>query len=954
MTENTKVTTVLLNGSWDFALDPERRGIPEKWYLKKLSDQVHLPGTTDSNGKGTGPEKENYRNLNRRNSYMGQAWYQKKIWIPDSFLGKHITLFLERCLWDTMLWVDDGFVGSGESLAAPHVFDLTDRAAPGEHVLTLMVDNSNLGDETAEEADTSGYRDLSSGFSRRRKRNCGGHHTAFLMSTNWNGVTGAMELRAQEPVRLEKADIYPTKELDALRIRLKIANQTGCEEEGELHFELKDELGSCLLSGEKKLPVTKAEVQYGSFFLELPEGMTQWSEFTLVLYHMEFVFRAGKRESHFTAAFGLRYLEIEDNHILLNGHRVFLRGTVENCTFPLTFAPPCDRASWDRIFKTAADYGLNHFRFHSFCPPEAAFDAADRAGFLLQIELGGSSCPDKPEEEEDSLFLRRELERILYCYGGHPSFGMLSMGNEQLVALHQPKMLEEHQKMLNEKVDYARKLDPRHLYTCTSHPCTRESNSDYFVSAWTMKGWDAARAGKMTGNRDFYLNAIMWGGPDPLDTCIYCTQPPTLAYDYDQGLTGADRPFICHEAGQWEVFPDVREIPRFCGVLEAGNLKLIREDLEKKGMLALVPEFVRASGKLSLMLYRDEIETMLKSRKLSGFQLLDLTDYPGQGTSTVGLLDAFWNSKGLVLPEEFRRSCSSLTMLLRSKKRVYTAGEVWKGEAYCANYRPSGIAADWRYTVNIGWNTLAEGGGSAEVLPGEVNCLGEFVFTMPERKEAYQLKITLELLGTGTENSWDFWVYPQKEAKEDKNGCSQIITQLDESAEKRLREGEGLLLLPEKVPDSLPGVFTTVFWNPQMKKQTGTFGICCNPTIPALRGFPNEGYTQWQWWDILGSSQVMNLDNMPVTPQIRVIDSYMSNRKLGLLFEAAVEKGRLLVCSAGLQGSLEDRPASRWLKNCLLRYLMSGSFCPQERLTMEQLKRYFKPLEKGGGLPYEQ
>lgn len=108
---------------------------------------------------------------------------------------------------------------------------------------------------------------------------------------------GAMELRAQEPVRLEKADIYPTKELDALRIRLKIANQTGCEEEGELHFELKDELGSCLLSGEKKLPVTKAEVQYGSFFLELPEGMTQWSEFTPVLYHMEFVFRQEKEKA---------------------------------------------------------------------------------------------------------------------------------------------------------------------------------------------------------------------------------------------------------------------------------------------------------------------------------------------------------------------------------------------------------------------------------------------------------------------------------------------------------------------------------------------------------------------------------------------------------------------------------------------------------------------------------
>lgn len=937
MTENIKINTVLVNGTWDFALDPDRRGIQERWYMKQLPEQVILPGTTDSNRKGTGPEKPGLRNLNRRNTYMGQAWYQRRITVPDSFYGKHVTLFLERCLWDTILWVDDRFAGTGESLAVPHVFDLTAVITPGEHVLTLMVDNSNMGDVTAVEADTSGCRDLSSGFSRRRKHNCGGHHTSFLMSTNWNGVIGAMELRAEEPVRLEKAEIYPQKSLDAVKIRLCIENHIGCEEEGELYFELKDERDTCLIFGEKTLPITKEAIQYCSFFLELPDKMIHWNEFMPVLYQMEFVLRAGKRVSRRQVSFGLRYLEAEGGHILLNGHRIFLRGTVENCTFPLTFAPPCDRASWDRIFQIAASYGLNHFRFHSFCPPEAAFDAADRAGFLLQIELGGSSCPDKQEEAEDTLYLQRELERILDCYGGHPSFGMLSMGNEQLVDTKKPEMLAAHQKMLNQKVNFARRADPRHLYTCTSHPCTRESTSDYFVSAWTMKGWDAAKAGKMTGDRDYYLNAIMWGGPDPLDTCVYCTQCPTLRTDYDKGLGVVEKPFICHEAGQWEVFPDVRKIPDFCGVLEAGNLELLRDDLEKKGMLELVPAFVWASGKLSLMLYRDEIETMLKSRNLSGFQLLDLTDYPGQGTSTVGILDAFWNSKGLVLPEEYRKFCSSLTLLLRCGKRVYTAGEIWEGEALAANYRIDGGEMAWSYTVKEGVEILARGGGRANVMPGGVNELGKFAIPLPCFQEAHQLQVRLELDGTGVDNTWDFWVYPDKE-----DVCSpQIVTCLDDQVKERLKAGESLLLLPGEIPDSLPGVFTTVFWNPQMKKQTGTFGICCDPSIPALKGFPNEGYTQWQWWDVLKSARVMKLDSLPVTPLIRVIDSFISNRKLGLLFEAAVDKGRLLVCSAGLQKDLKHRPASRWLKACLLRYMESDGFCPRERLSWTQLRHCF-------------
>ena len=266
------------------------------------------------------------------------------------------------------------------------------------------------------------------------------------------------------------------------------------------------------------------------------------------------------------------------------------------------------------------------------------------------------------------------------------------------------------------------------------------------------------------------------------------------------------------------------------------------------------------------------------------------------------------------------------------------AGETFEGEALAANYRTDGYEADWRYTVTDMGETLTVGGGSAQIIPGEVNRLGTFKFNLPFFKEAHQLKVKLELLEKGVENTWDFWVYPQIEELD----SPQIITCLDECAEDRLRSGERLLLLPENIPDSIPGVFTTVFWNPQMKKQTGTFGICCEPSIPALKGFPNEGYTQWQWWDVLKNSRAMNLDMLPVTPLIRVIDSFMSNRKLGILFEASVEKGSLLVCSAGLQETLQDRPVSCWLKACLLRYLESDSFCPQERLELKQLRSFLE------------
>ncbi len=931
------INTIQLNGSWGFSMDPLRIGKKEQWYSRKLEDTVQLPGTTDSNRKGTEYESPNYRNLNRRNSYMGWAWYQKEITVPDSFAGKHLSLSLERCLWETFLWVDERYVGEEESLATPHTYNLTGLLTPGQHRITVLVDNSNLRDETVSEADTTQCRDLTSGVSVRWKHNCGGHHTTFLMPTNWNGILGRMELRCEDLIRMESVDLYPQKGLRTVKVELCVENGAGFCGEITVDYQLTEEKTSPLLSGAEQFCLTGEKQQKFSFLLSVPDTLIQWSEFTPVLYHLNLCLSAPNSESRRIVPFGLRYLEARDGRIFLNGHPVFLRGTVEDCTFPLTFAPPAQRDAWDRIFQIAKSYGLNHMRFHSFCPPEAAFDAADRAGFLLQIELAGSSCPDHLEAPEDTAFLRRELERILASYGGHPSFGMVSMGNEQLIATESPEVLENQQRILTEKVRWGQKNDPRHLYTCTSHPCTHGRCDDYFVSAWTMKGWDAMNTPGAPRGWDCFLTGIQWGGPDPLETSFYCREAPTLDHDYDQGLQTPEKPFISHEVGQWEVFPNVNEIHKYSGVLEAGNLQLIRKDLEEKGMLPLVPDFVRASGKLSLMLYRDEIETLLKSRKLSGFQLLDLFDYPGQGTSTVGILDAFWDSKGLITPEEYRQFCSSLVLLLRTEKRVYRGGESIKAAAEAANYRTEDLKTHWKWELSCKGEAIASGGGEGALPAGEVSALGSFTYTFPRWEEARQLTLLLELEETGVQNRWDFWVYPA----EGKESQPAVIREWNTEAEQRLLAGESLLFLPDEVPESLPGVFTTVFWNPQMKKQTGTFGILCDPKTPALQDFPNEGYTQWQWWDVLQNSRVMDLSPLPVSPLIRVIDSFMTNRKLGILFEAAVGSGKLLVCSAGLGGNLEERPASLWLRECLLRYLRSENFKPQVTLSPRELHRFF-------------
>jgi hypothetical protein len=458
-------------------------------------------------------------------------------------------------------------------------------------------------------------------------------------------------------------------------------------------------------------------------------------------------------------------------------------------------------------------------------------------------------------------------------------------------------------------------------------------------------------------------------------------------------------PVLAHEVGQWNMYPDLDEVKKYTGIFRAFNFDGYRQSLEAHHMIDQAGSFKRASGALSMVLYKDEIEGSMRTWPYGGFQVLEARDYPGQGTAIVGWLDAFWDSKGLITPAEFRRFCGPTVYLLRMPKRVFTADESFVGQAEIAHYGQADLQ------VNAVWNikdlqgeTVASGKLSpATILTGKVTGLGEIRASLEKVNTPARYIITL---GTGElSNSWDIWVYPVK-VPDQKPKNIRIASAFDEDTKKALENGETVLLFssPKEgliqfhkgmlLPDSLralpraqpgqnavPGSFMPVFWDIRLFNQIGTLGILCDPNHPAFKYFPTEFHSDWQWADLLGHftaansfrvagapeqmaldlekgagdveyrSKAIILDETPADfrPILQVIDNYDRNAKLGTIFEASVGKGKLLVCAMDLDTDLANRPAARQLRYNLVEYAAGKELNPVHTLSVELLDRLLQP-----------
>ena len=737
----------------------------------------------------------------------------------------------------------------------------------------------------------------------------------------WNGVLGRMELKAENDVKLQQVNVYPDIAGKRIKVKAVLVRTNPQTTQAEITLQV-----NCAETGKAYEPQTyPAAFPHDTVCIEkeyaLDEDMRLWDEFSPALYTLHASCHTRQGTDRDETTFGMREIGHTDGYLTINGNRIFLRGTLECCIFPLTGTPPTDEAGWEKVFSTAKAWGLNHLRFHSYCPPEAAFKVADRMGFYLQVELPNWSLT-VGKDTATNRFLYQEFDRIIAAYGNHPSFCMLSAGNE----------LQPDFQFLNAFVGYMKRQDNRHLYATTTftfeqgHGTQPEPEDDFFVTQWTDKGWIRGQG-------------------------VFDAEEPNFNKDYRQAAEGIKVPLISHEIGQYSVYPDMKEIGNYTGTLEPLNLKAIQKDLEKKGLAGKAERYLQASGKFAVQLYKEEIERAMKTPQFSGYQLLGLQDFPGQGTALVGLVNAFWESKKLTDERYFRQFCSPVVPLARFEKATWTTNETFAAQVEIANYYKEDIRGKhilWQLTDKTGYEVGRGKLDAGTFKKGTVTSAGEIHAGLEKVRNAAQLCLKATIEDTDWENSWSIWVYPPLK---ELNAGDVVLTQDISQALSALEAGKKVLLSPR--PDKLEGLegkFLPVFWSPvHFPKQAGTMGILCDPKHPALLHFPTEMHSDWQWWNLVKHSKVLVMDSLPdLQPIIEVTDNFVNNRRLASVFETKYGKGKLIMSSIDLLSTeSKQKPEVKQLLYSLTQYMNSADFVPTGTVSKQDLLSFFSKQNKG-------
>ena len=688
------------------------------------------------------------------------------------------------------------------------------------------------------------------------------HSVTDQTQGNWNGIAGRIELRAS-PI------------INRLRVTCDI-------EHAQAEIMLNDTI----------------------YHIQLQKPVRLWSEDDPYLYSCQVAYKG----QTIPVTFGMREVEVQGRHILLNGEPIRLRGTVESCCFPETGYPPTDVESWLRILGKCKEYGLNHVRFHSYCPPEAAFEAADRLGIYLQPE--GPSWPNHGVKMDSGMsidqYLTDECKRIVDIYGSHPSFIMLAAGNEPAGG-----WVEWGDRFVKEMKSY----DPSRIY------CTASVGG-----GWQ---WDEGSEYHVKGG----ARGLDWNEQAPQTTDDHHAQIE-FPRNYLSSVTN-NSPIIAHEQGQWCAFPDLKEISQYTGAYLPGNLEIFRDLLSDNGMASQAERFLMASGRLQVLAYKYDIERNLRTADYAGFQLLGLNDYSGQGSALVGPLNVHWSEKGYCTAAEWREFCSAVVPLARFSRFVYSSADTIRIGTTLYNMSRQQITS-FRYTISNEETVLTTG----ECRTGD-----DIVFIPAALSTPAKLTLTLHALGH--QNHYDFWVYPRHLPEPD-TGSIHITDTLDSQALDVLQNGGRVLICAAgKVRFGRDVVhhYLPVFWNTSWFKMRPphTTGAYIQNKHPVFCQFPTDDWQNLNWWELVNCTQVMNLSEFPkdYQPVVQPIDTWHVSRKLGMLVEANVLNGRLLMTTIDISSNLDCRLVARQLRHSILAYMNSAEFKPALTVNPEVISDLF-------------
>jgi len=925
-----------LAGAWDFSTSGT-------W---NDASYVMLPGSMLTNGKGdavtvetpwTGslydssyyfnPYMEKYRHegqmkfpffLTPERHYVGHAWYRRTVYVPSQWKDQHITLFLERPHIETTVYVNGQKIGHQTSLSVPHRYDVTEAIRVGKKN-EIVIDVYNGIENVCVGQDSHSVTDQTQG--------------------NWNGIAGRMELQSQwkklyvKHVAVRLDSVFTGKVTGKGRHKVKerapAAVVTVTLADHTAHaFALWDYNVIVSLSSmadgqavgrlRKMVRLAKeAKDDKLEFTFFCDDDLKLWDDIQPNLYMLSV--EAG--DDLYTTPIGLRRIGVSGRQLMINDRPLFLRGTVENCCFPETGYPPTDVDEWLRIFRKCKEYGLNHVRFHSYCPPEAAFAAADKVGIYLQPE--GPSWPNHGVRLRRGMaidrYLLEESRRIIDEYGHHPSFVMMAAGNEPA---------GDWVSYCNDWVQQMKQYDPTKIYCGAS-----------VGGGWA---WD--------NGSEYHVK----GGARGLD---WDRRAPSSDDDYYSGMeyprnykdtVPNQSPIIAHEQGQWCAFPDFKEIPQYTGVYKATNFEIFRDLLKDNGMEGMAEKFLMASGRLQTLCYKYEIERNLRTPDYAGFQLLGLNDYSGQGTALVGALNVHWREKGYTDAKQWRQFCSVLVPLARFPRFVFSNRDTLRVPVECYNAFCNPLSGSRPVYYITGDSTRVYTGGklsSADLPIGKNIPLGTVVFPLDTIKQPTKLTLTVQFTNH-IKNQWDFWVYPDSLKMPE---TQVTVTNDYETALSALEKGETVLLeAAGKVTlgDDVKQTYLPVFWNTSWFKMRPphTTGAYIDTKHPLFKyDFPTDDWSNLNWWELLNKAQVMNLCELPREYQspIQPIDTWHVSRKLGMVVEARVGKGRLLLTTMDVESDLSHRLVARQMRQALLRYMQSADFQPSLELSADVVRHFF-------------
>ncbi len=935
--------TISLAGEWQVKLDPQNKGIEEEWFKEaSFPDVLTLPGCIQEQGYGEipGPETPWYGNtewagtgglngwgpeylskykeqgvykmqhfLHPERHFIGAVWYSRSIEVPQSWDGKSISISFERVHWVSQLWLDGKAIGKATSLAAPHQYHLGQLKA-GTHKISIRVDNS--------EYVHMGYN---------------AHSVSEQTAGTWNGIVGNIKLEAHPTVWIERFTVSPKPVDGMLKVSLQLGKTKAAKGKWKLTL---DAIGAS--EGNQHNPealVIKGQVaDINGEMIQIDYPMTDkallWDEYEQPLYKIEAHLKVKKSSDSHQLTFGLRDITVDGMHFSINGFKTYIRGNNDCAVMPATGYAPMDVESWRKVWRTYKDFGLNLARFHSWTPPEAAFIAADEIGIYMAPEVGEWG-PVKTKDQFE--FMRAEAKRILDEFGHHPSFVMMGLGNEY----------DGDHKFFEEVVEEWKTYDDSKLYMVKAN-------------SWSPEGADFQVQRGIWPERSVKLR-YQFGWPPTPERTEYNLTPPNTAIDWREASSSFKVPVMSHEIAQICTYPDVaKELGKFTGYLKADYLEIARDQLKERGMYELLPEIVESSGKWQVELIRESFEAAYRTPDMAGFQWLSLADFTGQSSAPVGLTDPFYDPRPYVDLEYVRQWSAPTVLLARMPKRVLTQNETFTADIEVTHFGKGNLE------LNDLVASLRTADGSVlktwelpkkSFAQESAQHIASISFPLSGIPAPVKLNLQLESKTNKLVNDWDIWVYPNNQTESLPENIH-VAKAWDSDTQKRIEAGETVLLLPQigDMKGDLPSCFTNHFWTGigEQGGQSSASGMLLDPGHPLFKTFPTDAHVNWNWWDILNNAQPMILDSYnsknpwpkAYRSIIQPIDSWKINRKLALIAEAKVGKGKLLICSIDIESNLENRPATRQFRQSLINYLKSSDFNPQWQIKPEAIAEVFE------------